>query len=376
MRIVAWNVNRNLEQKICDSDFCAVISDYDVIFLSECWIQPGTSLKCDWLNDEFEYKCFPRLKGKDGGLVLLYRKTLRSDAPCLNIGGTCQDDHHVCSGSYVSGLCSGGANRRCCSGNDAPCLNIGGTCQDDHQHCSGSFVSGLCSGDTHRRCCSTQSSSGSDAPCLNIGGTCQEDNLYCSGSYVTGLCSGGTNRRCCSGTDSGMCSNVKVYSRATWGAKSPTHVSTMRKPVGFFFVHHTEGNACRDFTSCAKQMRNIQNYHMATKGWSDIGYSFLVGEDGAVYEGRGWNHVGAHTKNYNSRGFGVAVMGNFMHRKPNNAALNATKDLMQCGIDKGYITSGYSLYGHRDVGTTDCPGDYLYNEIRTWSHYNTQKPQR
>ncbi|XP_056006488.1 uncharacterized protein LOC130050429 isoform X8 [Ostrea edulis] len=271
MRIVAWNVNRNLEQKICDSDFCAVISDYDVIFLSECWIQPGTSLKCDWLNDEFEYKCFPRLKGKDGGLVLLYRKTLRSDAPCLNIGGTCQDDHHVCSGSYVSGLCSGGANRRCCSvGNDAPCLNIGGTCQDDHQHCSGSFVSGLCSGDTHRRCCSTQSSS----------------------------------------------------------------------------------------------------------GWSDIGYSFLVGEDGAVYEGRGWHHVGAHTQNYNSRGFGVSVMGNFMHRKPNNAALNAIKNLIQCGIDTGYVTSGYSLYGHRDVGTTDCPGDDLYNEIRTWSHYNTQKPQR
>ncbi|XP_056006487.1 peptidoglycan-recognition protein SC2-like isoform X7 [Ostrea edulis] len=261
-----------------------------------------------------------------------------SDAPCLNIGGTCQDDHHVCSGSYVSGLCSGGANRRCCSvGNDAPCLNIGGTCQDDHQHCSGSFVSGLCSGDTHRRCCSTQSSSG---------------------------------------TDSGMCSNVKVYSRASWGAKSPTHVSTMHTPVSLFFVHHTEGNACHDFTSCAIQMRNIQNYHMATRGWSDIGYSFLVGEDGAVYEGRGWHHVGAHTQNYNSRGFGVSVMGNFMHRKPNNAALNAIKNLIQCGIDTGYVTSGYSLYGHRDVGTTDCPGDDLYNEIRTWSHYNTQKPQR
>lgn len=40
-------------------------------------------------------------------------------------------------------------------GSDAPCHNIGGTCQDDHLHCSGSYVTGLCSGDAHRRCCSS-----------------------------------------------------------------------------------------------------------------------------------------------------------------------------------------------------------------------------
>lgn len=34
------------------------------------------------------------------------------------------------------------------------------------------------------------------------------------------------------------------------------------------------------------------------RGWDDIGYSFLVGQDGNVYEGRGWHHVGAHTQGY------------------------------------------------------------------------------
>jgi N-acetylmuramoyl-L-alanine amidase len=38
--------------------------------------------------------------------------------------------------------------------------------------------------------------------------------------------------------------------------------------------------------------------------WMDLGYSFLVGGDGQVYEGRGWNHSGAHTYGYNSRGVG------------------------------------------------------------------------
>nr|XP_034328898.1 peptidoglycan-recognition protein SC2 isoform X1 [Crassostrea gigas] len=220
---------------------------------------------------------------------------------------------------------------------------------------------------------------GSDAPCHNTGGTCQDDHLHCSGGYVSGLCSGGTHRRCCtshssSGTDSGMCSNVKIYSRATWGARHPKSVTTMHTPASLFFVHHTEGSFCHDFTSCAAQARGIQNYHMDSRGWSDVGYSFLVGEDGAVYEGRGWHHVGAHTQGYNSRGFAASVMGSFMHRKPNDAALNAIKNLIQCGISHGYITSSYHLYGHRDVGSTDCPGDALYHEIRTWPHYSFVKP--
>ena len=176
----------------------------------------------------------------------------------------------------------------------------------------------------------------------------------------------------------------------------------MSTPVSLFFVHHTAGSSCNDFTSCTAVMRSIQNYHMETKGkkycyklidklyfhnsklrnkfylttgWSDIGYSFLVGEDGAVYEGRGWNKVGAHKQGYNILGLAASVLGNFMNGKPNAAALNAMKNLIQCGISRGYITSTYKLYGHRDVvSTTTCPGDALYQEIKTWPHYSTQTP--
>ena len=34
-----------------------------------------------------------------------------SDAPCQRAGGRCQDDSLTCSGSYRTGLCSGGARR-------------------------------------------------------------------------------------------------------------------------------------------------------------------------------------------------------------------------------------------------------------------------
>ena len=39
--------------------------------------------------------------------------------------------------------------------------------------------------------------------------------------------------------------------------------------------------------------------------------SFLVGEDGNVYEGRGWTTVGAHAPRYNTKSIGLSFIGNF-----------------------------------------------------------------
>ena len=51
--------------------------------------------------------------------------------------------------------------------------------------------------------------------------------------------------------------------------------------------------------------------------------SFLVGEDGNVYEGRGWSKQGAHAPNFNSRSIGIAVIGNFMSEFPSSCPLPA-----------------------------------------------------
>ena len=50
---------------------------------------------------------------------------------------------------------------------------------------------------------------------------------------------------------------------------------------------------------------------MNNKNWEDIGYNFLVGEDGNIYEGRGWGKHGAHSKPYNSKSIGICMIGNF-----------------------------------------------------------------
>jgi len=96
----------------------------------------------------------------------------------------------------------------------------------------------------------------------------------------------------------------------------------------------------------------------------------LVGEDGNVYEGRGWDREGAHTSGYNNISLAAAIIGDYTERLPNAAALKAVKELIACGVGKGKINANYTLCGHRDVLSTTCPGDALYNDLKTWPNWN------
>lgn len=181
----------------------------------------------------------------------------------------------------------------------------------------------------------------------------------------------------CYGRYIGSCSNINLVTREQWGARPPKNTTDIKTPVSEFFVHHTAGiwHECFNMTSCIKVVRRIQNFHMDDRGWDDIGYNFLVGEDGNVYEGRGWSHVGAQVKGYNSKSYGTSVMGDYMEKLPNSKALTALKGVIACGVQLGKLSSGYRLYGHRDAEDTSCPGDSLYKEIQTWPHYSHQPPK-
>lgn len=71
---------------------------------------------------------------------------------------------------------------------------------------------------------------------------------------------------------------------------------------------------------------------MKTVGWDDIGYNYLVGEDGNAYEGRGWDHKGAQVRACNSVSLGFSVIGNYNTRLPNISALSVVKQLIACAL--------------------------------------------
>ena len=108
--------------------------------------------------------------------------------------------------------------------------------------------------------------------------------------------------------------------------------------------------------------------------WSDIGYNFLIGSDGRVYEGRGWDRVGAHTLGWNNVSVSFSVMGDYTDHLPNQAALDAISHLIYRGIILRKLTVDFRLYGHRDARPTESPGEALYKLIRTWDHYDPKPP--
>ncbi|MEU6858819.1 N-acetylmuramoyl-L-alanine amidase [Glycomyces sp. NPDC046736] len=147
---------------------------------------------------------------------------------------------------------------------------------------------------------------------------------------------------------------MQIISRAAWGArkaKSTVHQTTWGSRKGFV-VHHSAASA-------DQTVKAIQGYHMDTNGWSDIGYNFLVDKAGKIYMGRGWLGVGAHAANHNTATVGVCVIGNYESGLPTDAALDAVAWLYQEACKrKG---SALTVYGHRDLGSTACPGGSLHS---------------
>uniref|UniRef100_H0WZL5 Peptidoglycan recognition protein 3 n=1 Tax=Otolemur garnettii TaxID=30611 RepID=H0WZL5_OTOGA len=163
-----------------------------------------------------------------------------------------------------------------------------------------------------------------------------------------------------------VCPNI--VPRSAWEARE-THCPEMNLPAKYVIIIHTSQTSCNISMDCWTLIQNIQSFHMDTWGFCDIGYHFLVGQDGGVYKGVGWHIQGSHTYGYNDIALGTAFMGHFVEKPPNAVALEAAQDLIQCAVVKGYLAPDYLLVGHSDVTSTPSPGQALYNIIRTWPHF-------
>ncbi|XP_011495716.1 PREDICTED: peptidoglycan-recognition protein SC2-like isoform X2 [Ceratosolen solmsi marchali] len=135
---------------------------------------------------------------------------------------------------------------------------------------------------------------------------------------------------------------VHIIPRIEWGAQPPSKTPTPLGviPVPYVIISHTASIFCYTQAQCVLNVRVAQTFHIESKGWNDIAYNFLVGGDGLVYEGRGWNIEGAHTFNYNYQSIGISFIGTFNEVEPTKAQLYATEKLIELGIKENYISCG------------------------------------
>lgn len=187
-----------------------------------------------------------------------------------------------------------------------------------------------------------------------------------------------------------------VFSRAQWGADesirswAPEYASTIKAAT----VHHTADS--NDYTAdqVPAIMRSIYRYHAVSLGWGDIGYNVIVDKFGRLWEGRAGGleraAIGAHAGGFNTYTFGVSMLGNYDIAPVPQATVESVAAIIAWkfslfGVNPAGTTvltssgGGTAKYGagtpvtlptifaHRDVGSTVCPGVYGYarmGEIR------------
>ncbi|GAA3154282.1 hypothetical protein GCM10010531_01650 [Blastococcus jejuensis] len=189
-----------------------------------------------------------------------------------------------------------------------------------------------------------------------------------------------------------------VISRAQWGAGAtptgecaPAYSSELKAAV----VHHTVSTNSYAPEQSAGLVRSIYLFHtrpvtQGGRGWCDIGYNAIVDRYGQIFEGAAGgldrNVIGAHAGGFNTYTFGVSTLGDFQQAAPPAALTESVSQLIAWKLElwaidprgttqltsRGGGTAKYAagttvtlpvIMGHRDVGSTACPGQNLYDQV-------------
>lgn len=149
-----------------------------------------------------------------------------------------------------------------------------------------------------------------------------------------------------------------VISRHEWGAFDPDRVCNNVVPPYRMAVHHTAGPNSEGDPFV--RMRSIQNFHINSRGWCDIGYHFVVAPGGEIMQGRSRSdRPGAHVGNHNAGNVGLCMMGTYTDVTPSEAMIDGIVEIMKWVHRTHDVPLDRSaILGHREHqgAATECPG--------------------
>lgn len=109
-------------------------------------------------------------------------------------------------------------------------------------------------------------------------------------------------------------------------------------------------------------VETIRKWHLK-RGWSDIGYHYLIAIDGTIDLGRPVFKQGAHTQGENQYSIGIAYVGGV-------DAQSEAKDTMTAEQEESFLMlynslkivfGPLSLHGHNEFSNKACPS-FIVNE--------------
>lgn len=166
---------------------------------------------------------------------------------------------------------------------------------------------------------------------------------------------------------------LRIVTRNEWLAQPAREkLDDLKLPVHKVIIAHTATEECTTQSACTYRVRFIQDRHIGAENYGDIGYNFLIGGDGNVYEGRGWLKVGAFLRGQNSKSEGIAFIGDYRHITPTKAQMEVLDALLANGTRSGYLTPDFRLHGACQLQATESPGRLLYTELKKHPHWSDE----
>jgi N-acetylmuramoyl-L-alanine amidase len=110
----------------------------------------------------------------------------------------------------------------------------------------------------------------------------------------------------------------------------------------------------------------IRGWHVNERGWSDIGYHFVVLLDGTVDKARPVERQGAHVRGHNKGSIGICYIGGCdADMNPKDTRTDLQKESLTELIS--YLMDSYedaTLHGHNEFSSKACPSFNVKEEYK------------
>lgn len=110
----------------------------------------------------------------------------------------------------------------------------------------------------------------------------------------------------------------------------------------------------------------IRRWHKNERGWSDIGYHYVIDLDGTIEAGRDIETAGAHCTGHNAKSIGICYVGGCDEKmQPKDTRTEEQKTSLLLLLK--YLRQRYpkaKIYGHRDFAQKACPSFDAKNEYK------------
>lgn len=129
-------------------------------------------------------------------------------------------------------------------------------------------------------------------------------------------------------------------------------IPSNKRNINEIIVHCSATAEGKDFTTA-----QIKQWHLA-RGFSDIGYHWVIYRDGSVHPGRDESKIGAHCTGHNSHSIGVCYIGGCASdgKTPKDTRTDAQKAALVKLLKE--LKTRYpkaTIHGHREYANKACP---------------------